>query len=80
MWTLPRHLYIPFGSLFSEDPAGKWKAAMVLQIHDELLFETPRKEAARLGSMVREKMEGVMDLSVPVVVDLGQGPTWDDAH
>jgi DNA polymerase-1 len=61
-------------------PGGKWTAVMVLQIHDELLFETPEDEADRLTAMVQEKMEGVMDLSVPIVVDIGRGPNWDVAH
>jgi DNA polymerase-1 len=63
-----------------ERPSGKWKASMVLQIHDELLFEVPREEAGRLADLVREKMEGVMELSVPIVVDIGQGLNWDEAH
>jgi DNA polymerase-1 len=53
---------------------------MVLQIHDELLFEAPEKEVGRLADMVREKMEGVMDLAVPLTVDIGIGPNWDAAH
>jgi len=53
---------------------------MVLQIHDELLFEVPEGEADRLVAMVREKMEGVMRLSVPVKVDVGRGANWAEAH
>jgi DNA polymerase-1 len=53
---------------------------MVLQIHDELLFEVPENEADRLVAMVRQKMEGVMQLAVPVRVDVGRGMNWAEAH
>jgi DNA polymerase-1 len=61
-------------------PAGKWRSSMVLQIHDELLFEVPEKEKGRLAKMVRGKMEGVLELAVPLTVDIGTGPNWDAAH
>jgi DNA polymerase-1 len=61
-------------------PAAKWRSLMVLQIHDELLFEVPEKEVKKLEKMVREKMEGVMTLAVPLTVDVGRGPNWDEAH
>ncbi len=59
---------------------GEWSSLMVLQIHDELLFEAPEEEADRLAEMVREKMEGVMDLAIPIRVDLGRGLNWAEAH
>jgi DNA polymerase-1 len=58
----------------------RWHALMVLQIHDELLFDAPAAEADRLAAMVREKMEGVVRLDVPVVVDVGRGKNWAEAH
>jgi DNA polymerase-1 len=51
-------------------------ARMLLQIHDELLFETPPDAAPALASMVREEMAGVMDLAVPLKVDVKLGPNW----
>jgi DNA polymerase-1 len=51
-------------------------ARMLLQIHDELLFETPPEAAAALAALVREEMSGVMDLSVPLKVDVKLGPNW----
>jgi DNA polymerase I len=57
-----------------------FKALMVLQIHDELLFDAPREEADRLEALVREQMEGVVRLAVPVVVDVGRGKNWAEAH
>jgi DNA polymerase-1 len=61
-------------------PAAEWGTLMVLQIHDELLFDVPEEEVDRLVAMVREKMEGVMDLAVPLTVDVGVGSNWDEAH
>jgi DNA polymerase-1 len=52
---------------------------MLLQVHDELLFETPEDEAEELGAVVRELMEGAIDLDVPLRVDLGIGKSWYDS-
>ena len=56
----------------------KFEAKMILQVHDELLFEVPEKEATRLEKLVREEMEGVHKLAVPLVVEVGIGPNWRD--
>jgi DNA polymerase-1 len=56
----------------------KLKTRMVLQVHDELLFEVPADEAAEVEELVRTEMEGVVKLDVPLVVDLGFGPNWRD--
>ena len=58
--------------------AEKFEAKMILQVHDELLFETPIKERAALEKLVREEMEGAYKLAVPVVVEIGAGPNWRD--
>ncbi|MAT69353.1 MAG: DNA polymerase I [Planctomycetaceae bacterium] len=55
-------------------------AAMLLQIHDELLFETPPEHAEALAKMVAEEMTGVMDLSVPLAVDVKVGPNWAECE
>ena len=60
--------------------SGKWKARMILQIHDELLFEAPEEEMKALIRMVRKEMEGAIKLSVPVRVDTGTGSNWFEAH
>jgi DNA polymerase-1 len=57
-----------------------WKAQMILQIHDELVFEVPDEEKDRLSAMVREEMEGAITLTVPVKVDVGVGKNWFEAH
>ncbi|HWP35652.1 MAG TPA: DNA polymerase I, partial [Thermodesulfobacteriota bacterium] len=61
------------------DEAGL-AARLLLQVHDELLFEAPEVEVERLVPLVRRAMEGVAQLSVPLVVEVGVGRTWADAH
>ena len=56
----------------------KFEAKMILQVHDELLFEAPTKERAKLAKLVQEEMEGVHKLAVPIVVEIGAGPNWRD--
>jgi DNA polymerase-1 len=53
---------------------------MVLQVHDELVFESPMDEANAVEALVKEEMEGAVSLSVPVKVDVGSGPNWGEAH
>ena len=57
-------------------PALGFPAKMLLQIHDELVFETPAEHAEELTRFVRAEMESAMDLSVPVTVDIATGPDW----
>ena len=51
-------------------------SAMLLQVHDELVFEAPPKEVDALGALVKREMEGAARLSVPLLVDVGVGPNW----
>jgi DNA polymerase-1 len=51
---------------------------MILQVHDELLFEAPEKELPKLQKLVKEVMEGVHKLRVPLVVETKSGPNWRD--
>ncbi len=55
-------------------------AGMVLQIHDELLFEVAAGDVERTASLVRDGMEHAIDLAVPIVVDMGWGKNWAEAH
>ncbi|HIF92275.1 MAG: DNA polymerase I [Myxococcales bacterium] len=59
---------------------GEIDATMILQVHDELVFETTEAAKPDLSVLVREKMEGVADLEVPLTIDLGSGPNWRVAH
>jgi DNA polymerase-1 len=54
------------------------KTRMVLQVHDELLFEVPLAETEEIATLVRTEMEGVIQLKVPLVADLAFGPNWRD--
>jgi len=58
--------------------AEGFRGRMILQVHDELLFEVPPEELARLGALVRECMEQAHPLRVPLKVDLKAGPNWRD--
>src|SRR5689334_4690254 len=58
---------------------GGLAGRMLLQLHDELVFEAPPEEIEALGRLVREHMEHVVELRVPLVVDIGVGPNWLDA-
>jgi DNA polymerase-1 len=53
---------------------------MVLQVHDELVFDVPRDELESVRTLVREEMEGAVPLDVPLVVDIGTGNNWREAH
>jgi DNA polymerase-1 len=53
---------------------------MILQIHDELLFEAPGSELDMVKKLIREEMEGALELSVPLHVEIGHGPNWAAAH
>jgi DNA polymerase I len=57
---------------------GDFKSQMILQVHDELLFEGPQKEIPRLTKLVKEVMEGVHKLRVPLLVDTKVGHNWRD--
>jgi DNA polymerase-1 len=56
----------------------KLAAKMILQVHDELLFEAPAREKGALERLVKEEMENVHKLAVPLVVEIGTGPNWRD--
>ncbi|HEU4929125.1 MAG TPA: DNA polymerase I [Candidatus Krumholzibacteria bacterium] len=53
---------------------------MILQVHDELLFEAPVDELERATAMVRDAMESAITLKVPLKVEVGTGPSWLEAH
>jgi DNA polymerase-1 len=53
---------------------------MILQVHDELVFEVSDAEVDQLDSLVRDRMESVYALEVPLVVEVGLGSNWREAH
>jgi DNA polymerase-1 len=56
------------------------KTRMLLQVHDELVFEVPEAEMETVRSLIREEMERVMELDVPMRVDMELGKNWSEAH
>jgi DNA polymerase-1 len=59
--------------------AGGYRSAMLLQVHDELVFECPPEELDEVTNLVKREMEGACELSVPLLVDIGVGDNWRDA-
>jgi DNA polymerase-1 len=59
--------------------AHRMQSRMLLQVHDELVFEAPPSETAQLEELVKREMENVHELSVPLLVEVGSGPNWRDA-
>jgi DNA polymerase-1 len=55
------------------------KSRMLLQVHDELVFEVAKGELAALRGLVEDKMANVVKLSVPLDVQIGTGRSWDEA-
>jgi len=51
---------------------------MLLQVHDELIFEVPQAEQAEMGKLAAELMSAAIELSVPLKVDIKTGPNWGD--
>lgn len=58
----------------------KMKTRMIMQVHDELVFEVPEDELDAAKKMVVDRMEHALDLAVPVKVDVGVGKNWEEAH
>jgi len=58
----------------------KLQAKLVMQVHDELVLEVPDAEVANVIERVRELMQNVARLEAPLVVDVGSGDNWDEAH
>ena len=58
----------------------RFEAKLLVQVHDELDFSVPRGELDQVSALVKEIMENVVDLSVPLIVDVSYGETWAEAH
>jgi DNA polymerase-1 len=58
----------------------KLATRLIMQVHDELVLETPKNELNRVTAELPKLMSGVAQLSIPLVVDLGSGPNWEKAH
>ena len=60
--------------------AENWRSKMLLQVHDELVFDAHKQEIDALKTLVKTEMENAFPLSVPLVVDIGTGTNWLEAH
>jgi DNA polymerase-1 len=58
----------------------KWQSKMLLQVHDELVFDVHNSEIEKIQPMIKYEMENAFKLDVPLVVDLGMGKDWLEAH
>ncbi len=56
------------------------RTCMIMQVHDELVFEAPEEEREEVMALVVKEMEGVFEMAVPLRVDIGSGKNWDEAH
>jgi DNA polymerase-1 len=59
---------------------GSWQSKMLLQVHDELVFDVPKEEVVALQAMIKNEMENAFSLDVPLMVDIGIGSNWLEAH
>lgn len=64
--------------LYREFKEKKLKAKLLLQVHDELVFEVPEEELEDVAMLVKEKMESTVSLDVPITVEMKVGPNWAD--
>ena len=67
-------------NIYDEITKMNLRSKLVLQIHDELIFEFPNEEEEDLVGLVIDKMENALELSVPIIVDYGIGNSWYEAH
>jgi DNA polymerase-1 len=67
-------------NIWRELKARKLETKMIMQVHDELVFEAPKSEVNEVKVLVKKEMEGAIKLDVPIKVDVGAGPTWLAAH
>jgi len=60
--------------------AKSYKTKMILQVHDELIFDVYKPEIENIKKLVKEKMENAIKLSIQLTVDIGVGNNWLEAH
>jgi len=67
-------------NIHNEIKLQKMKSRMLLQVHDELLFDAHKSEVDDLKVLVKDLMENAMPMGVPILVEVGTGDNWLDAH
>jgi DNA polymerase-1 len=76
---LKRAMIDVHAALGSDSHGQRWRARMILTVHDELVFEARKEAAEEIAALVRERMEHAADLAVPLTVELGVGENWKEA-
>ena len=59
---------------------GNFKSKMLIQVHDELVFDVHKSEIHDVTNIIKKRMENAVTLSVPLIVDIGKGNNWLEAH
>ena len=67
-------------AVFKKLQQGNFKNKMLLQVHDELVFEAPEEEVAAVSEMIKETMQNVVNYDVPFIAEVGIGDNWAQAH
>jgi len=67
-------------NIYNEFKKNNLKSKMILQVHDELVFEVVKEEKDIVYNLVKDKMENAIQLKVPLVVDINYGKNWSEAH
>jgi len=67
-------------NIYNKLEAGNYKTKMLLQVHDELVFDVFKPELDTIKTLVKTEMEAAYQLAVPLVVDLDTGNNWLEAH
>jgi DNA polymerase-1 len=66
--------------IFNEMNARNLRSKMTMQVHDELVFEVHQSELEEMKALVIDKMQTAMKLNVPILVEVGVGKDWLEAH
>ena len=73
-------LWLAMINIFDELNKRKLKSKMTMQVHDELVFEVHQSELEEMKTLVMEKMRTAIPLNVPILVEVGVGKNWLEAH
>ena len=67
-------------NIYNKLDEGGFKTKMLLQVHDELVFDALKTEVPQLKILIKEAMENVFESKVPLTIAIGEGATWLEAH
>jgi DNA polymerase-1 len=67
-------------NIYNKLTSENWKSKMLLQVHDELVFDVHNSELEKIQPMIKHEMENAFKLDVPLVVEIGSGKNWLEAH